>query len=338
MQQYNDLEIFGIDLGNANTKTASQIIPSGYNFTRSASFLSGDYLFFEGGYFQPSEDRIAKTEDKASAAFLPLVLYALGQELDKNSLIGKREVVLGMGLPPGSMVQEDAPQKLSRNKKLIYSLKTFYKDNFIFKFNKNIFQIDVKDVFVFPQAYSALFSPENLTDKMRMEKPGVKTPYDFLKNEPQALILDFGGVTVDAVALEFGRIAPSKLVSFEWGMFQFYAECKTNAQRNHFTLTDSAINSVLKGENSRLSAEAKSFILAERRDYFSKLAGNLAASGLPFARSYVIFMGGGAQAAMTALDGRDALREAAIDIISDPRANARGFEARALSKLNNNGN
>jgi plasmid segregation protein ParM len=337
MISYNDLEIIGIDVGNANIKTANFTFPTGLSRSKSDWGLEGDYIYCDGYFYQPSDERHSKTEDKASSEFLPSLLLAIGKELGRAGLSGRREAVLALGLPPGSMVWESSHEKNRRNQELIQSLKNFYKNTFSFRFNKSTFTVEIKEVFVSPQGFSALYAPENLTENMRSESPDAKTPLDVLTQLPSAVLLDFGGVTVDAVPLQFGKIVASKLVSFRWGMFKFYSDVKTEAEKSQITLTDSMINLVLSGKKVWLPKFVTDMIPAARERYLSDLSGKLTASGLPFDGSYIILMGGGAAEIRPEIENRDEFRAAFIDIIPDSRANALGFEACAHRKLMNNG-
>lgn len=118
-------------------------------------------------------------------------MAAIAQELKYRKVVGRTGIVLAAGLPLASFGREKQP----------FREYLFRKDQPLrFRYEKESYEIQIEDVKLFPQGYSALaLHPE------------------FITGESSVLLIDIGGWTVDLMRLDNGVPNAATCRSLELG-------------------------------------------------------------------------------------------------------------------------
>ena len=188
--------VIGIDNGNANTKTLHTVFNSGLIESSTAIPMAEDCIQFDGTYYYLSSKRAFFQKDKTQdvQCFI-LTLFGIAKELAYSDISADKEyynVELAVGLPP-----------------LHYSsLKKKFGDYFLsygpmidFKYNGKDVKINLNDVKVYPQAYSAIAN-----------NPELKSLYS------RIYVIDIGGYTTDVVGFRDNRLDAACCFSLENGI------------------------------------------------------------------------------------------------------------------------
>jgi len=203
--------VIGIDHGNGNMKTASNIFPYGFKKqeTKPSELFSQDILEYKGGFYSLIPNRFSYEIDKTkNENCLVLTMFAVAKELKARAVKGKpdfdwnksfggfvgKDVVLAVGLPPAHFEkQRDAFKKYFMNAAR-YGLD--------FTYNGKTFSFHIKDVYVFPQDYAAAIIYKQA----------------LIKKYSMVYCIDIGDGTVDLLALKNGMPDKETMVSRELGM------------------------------------------------------------------------------------------------------------------------
>ena len=159
--------IIGIDHGYYAIKTKQVCFPTGLMRYTYEPYTMQNVLQYGGAYYVCGTGRQTLVKDKtANDNYYLLTLAALAQEIRKRKGEKSAKVVLAAGLPlTGFLFRKEQPVR--------------------FFYEGERYEIQIEDVKLFPQGYSALaLYPE------------------YLKDEPSVLLVDIGGWTVDLMRLD----------------------------------------------------------------------------------------------------------------------------------------
>ena len=322
MKRLDKLLIVGVDHGNYNIKTATSCFVAGYKSVGKHSSFS-DMLEYDGNHYSLSRQRLKMRMDKANHDFLVLTLFGIAKELEHYRLAGDvYDVALAVGLPPEFIERMDLRDRL----------REFYRGEWVFTYNKGMeYGVRVDKVFVCPQNFAGAMA-RTMSDEMSRQSSLLNRPFDILCNEPESLLIDIGGGTVDVVGLQYGRPVPEYHKSLPEGLINLYKLINDDVRaRTGSELSETVINSVLRDEPNCVSGFDKELILNHMNEYTDKLLLSLDEHRLPFRGSYNLVMGGGVKIVKKNWKKHGGFGK--LDFLSDIRVNAQGYEEMAYDAL-----
>lgn len=301
--------IIGVDNGNANTKTAHTSFVSGINTHDLRPPMVDEILEYNGKYYTLSNQRNIYTRNKTSNndCFV-LTLFAIAKEiLYQNKYTDERiDIYLSTGLPPEHY-------SLLKDEFRDYFLKDGNKIDFIY--NDKSFKINILDVLVFPQAFSAII-----------------TKASTLKNYSRTFVIDLGGFTVDAFLLANGKPDMSYCRSLEIGIITMCNKIKRRVNvAFDMSIEDEHIIDVLSGKPTVLSEDVKKLIFEEARKHTENILNTLREQGVDLKANPAIFAGGGAMLLKPFFE--ESTKTGMTEFILDVSANAAGYAILADGQL-----
>ena len=294
------METIGIDHGNAAMKTRSFAFPAGVAEYEHEPYTKKDVLEYNGRYYVCGTGRQPYLKDKTTTPrYYLLTLAAIAKELDERGISSPADIRIAAGLPLTCY---------GRDKKKFRRYLLSGPDPVIFKYEGRRYEIHIKDVRLYPQAYAAIF--------MHME---------LFENEPSVIVADIGGWTVDVMRLDSGRPDASSCRSLELGMIRCMDEIAEQVRRSMgVSVTTAQIEAVLQGRPCTLDGQAKAIIGQEGEAYAARLISAITESGFDPGAMPIIFLGGGAGLMKGRVAPRFALSRPII--LSDVSLNAKGYE------------
>lgn len=228
-----------------------------------------------------------------------LTLAALAQEIRKRKGERTAKVILAAGLPLAGFGREKQKFKeyLFRKEQPV---RFFYEGEH--------YEIQIEDVKLFPQGYSALaLYPE------------------CLKDEPSVLLVDIGGWTVDLMRLDNAVPNASTCRSLELGVIRCMDEILEQVRRNTgLSVTETQVERILQGKPGSMPAEVVSLIEKQGRIYVEKILSAITEAGFDLRAVPSVFMGGGAAIFQHRVSEQDRLCRPIY--LTDVHANAAGYE------------
>lgn len=247
--------IIGIDHGYYAIKTKQVCFPTGIIRYEYEPYTMQNVLQYRGEYYVCGTGRQTLVKDKtANDNYYLLTLTALAQEIRKRKGERTAKVVLAAGLPLTGFGREK--QKFKEY--------LFRKEQPIcFFYEGERYEIQIEDVKLFPQGYSALaLYPE------------------YLKDEPSVLLVDIGGWTVDLMRLDNAVPNAATCRSLELGVIRCMDEIREQVRRNTgLSVTETQIERVLHGKPSSMPAEVVSLIERQGRLYIEKILSAITEAG-----------------------------------------------------------
>ena len=290
----NGMYIIGFDNGYQFGKTANQIFDNGvYTMGKVEPSIQEHSLKYDRKYYKVGEGRAAITEDKISdenARLLTMIAIAKESSLEG---VQKADVILAVGLPFSNYGRE--------KKRLIeyYNQKPMLK----YEFEGIRYDVDIRQVFVFPQCYSAI-SPR---------LGNMKEDY---------LIVDIGSKTTDIVYLKRGLPVESKSVTIEKAMVKWMRQIQGSLQVQYGkNIPESEILKVILRQNSFLPRVQANHVRDMIREQIHGLELELEEREYNLDYTNIIYVGGGAVAVKNFSEHRPNI---AYDC--DIHANAKGYE------------
>ena len=291
--------VIGVDHGYAAMKTVHGSFPSGLVAYEHEPYTQKNVLEYSGTYYvvgsgrQPLQKDKTRTED-----YYLLTLAAIAKELEYRHAERTCSVILAAGLPLTSF---------GRNKKKFRKYLLRDSQTAAFRYEGRDYAVAIRDVELFPQGYSAILTQSGLLD------------------EPSVILADIGGWTVDLMRLD-GRIPSAATCrSLELGMIRCLDEIAEQVRRAlGITLTTAQIESVLRGDASRIGDQAKAIIHAQAEQYVRDLLAAIMESGLDVGAMPTVFLGGGAALLKRYVPPAGALFQPVI--LDDICLNAKGYE------------
>ncbi len=289
----------GVDHGYAAIKTVHLAFPAGLAAYEHEPYTRRDVLEYGGKFYvvgsgrQPLQKDKTRTED-----YYLLTLAAIAKELEYRHAERTCSVILAAGLPLTSF---------GRNKKKFRKYLLRDSQTAAFRYEGRDYAVAIRDVELFPQGYSAILTQSGLLD------------------EPSVILADIGGWTVDLMRLD-GRIPSAATCrSLELGMIRCLDEIAEQVRRAlGITLTTAQIESVLRGDASRIGDQAKAIIHAQAEQYVWDLLAAIMESGLDVGAMPTVFLGGGAVLLKRYVPPAGALFQPVI--LDDICLNAKGYE------------
>ena len=289
----------GVDHGYAAIKTVHLAFPAGLAAYEHEPYTRRDVLEYGGKFYvvgsgrQPLQKDKTRTED-----YYLLTLAAIAKELEYRHAERTCSVILAAGLPLTSF---------GRNKKKFRKYLLRDSQTAAFRYEGRDYAVAIRAVELFPQGYSAILTQSGLLD------------------EPSVILADIGGWTVDLMRLD-GRIPSAATCrSLELGMIRCLDEIAEQVRRAlGITLTTAQIESVLRGDASRIGDQAKAIIHAQAEQYVRDLLAAIMESGLDVGAMPTVFLGGGAALLKRYVPPAGALFQPVI--LDDICLNAKGYE------------
>ena len=291
--------IIGIDHGYYAIKTKQVCFPTGLMRYTYEPYTMQNVLQYGGAYYVCGTGRQTLVKDKtANDNYYLLTLAALAQEIRKRKGERTAKVVLAAGLPLTGFGREK--QKFKEY--------LFQKQLIRFLYEGERYEIQIEDVKLFPQGYSALaLYPE------------------YLKDEPSVLLVDIGGWTVDLMRLDNAVPNASTCRSLELGVIRCMDEILEQVRRNTgLSITETQVERILQGKSCSMPAEVVSLIEKQGRLYIEKILSAITEAGFDLRAVPSIFMGGGAAIFQHRVSTQDRLCRPIY--LTDIHANAAGYE------------
>ena len=293
--------IIAIDHGNRLMKGAN-FEPFISGLVESAVKPFGaNVLKYKGKYYQLSDQRIPYRRDKTEdERFFVLSLFGMVREIETRGAFrpGTIRVQLAIGLPPAHYgAQYKAFSRYFSGRGPVS-----------FSYNGKPYSILIDDVACFPQAYAAAV-----------------TILPAISAAPQALILDWGGLTVDYLRVKNGEGDLTVCDSLESGVILLYnkVEAKVRAMRD-LLLSETEIDAILDGRTPEELETVRPLVEDCARDFVSDTLSALRERQLELRSGPVVFTGGGSLLLRKQIEASG--KVARPIFVEDIRANARGFE------------
>ena len=291
--------IIGIDHGYAAIKTAHCSFPTGLVAYAHEPYSSDHVLEYDGQFYMIGSGRQALQKDKtATESYYLLTLAAIAMELEARKLSGEAEVILAAGLPLTSFGRDKKAfrQYLLRDGKPVD-----------FRYEGRPYRITIRDVQLFPQGYSAvIWQPE-------------------LLEQPSVIVADIGGWTVDLMEVDNQVPNAATCRSLELGVIRCLNEISEQLRRTlGLSLTNTQIESVMRGAATSLPSEAKELIQRETEQYISRLLSGIQESGMDYRAMPMVVLGGGASILARHVSPRAGL--CGLFTLEDDKRNAQGFQ------------
>ena len=310
----------GVDVGNYDTKSAHTTIPGGYTVSSVALPSSDEYIYYNGSYYYPSENRFPyrmdKTSDERAKIF---TMFGIAKEILSKPRPGKspaetaagvREINLGVGLPPAHFAT-------LKDKTHDYYIKEMG-SGISFTYNDIQFSFKINNVYVFPQDWTAV----------AMNARSYQLIQDYIGGVVYAI--DIGGMTVDYIPIIKGKPDMSNADSIEKGINKMYDSICTMVMRTTgHPITAFNIEQVLNDKNSVLPEQTKNLIKEETGNWAKKIIDDLRAKGMDLWANPGIFLGGGSLLLKNYLK-RDGLLEHSI-FIESANVNAKAYTAAVVN-------
>lgn len=291
--------VIGIDHGYYAIKTKQVCFPTGIIRYEYEPYTMQNVLQYQGEYYVCGTGRQTLVKDKtANDNYYLLTLAALAQEIRKRKGERSAKVVLAAGLPLTGFGREK--QKFKEY--------LFQKQLIRFLYEGERYEIQIEDVKLFPQGYSALaLYPE------------------YLKDEPSVLLVDIGGWTVDLMRLDNAVPNAATCRSLELGVIRCIDEILEQVRRNTgLSITETQVERILQGKSCSMPAEVVSLIEKQGRLYIEKILSAITEAGFDLRAVPSIFMGGGAAIFQHRVSTQDRLCRPIY--LTDIHANAAGYE------------
>ena len=287
-------EIIGVDNGYGFTKTVHSVYPTALqdNGAVKPPFLD-NVVTYNGHYYVLGGERMKVKEDKTidDATFI-LTLAAIGEELQKRGKSDERDIILSVGLP------------LERCGAGAESFKSYFKRDGVIEFDWKTTHhaINIQDVLVSPQGYSAIVSEISTVAN-------------------STVIVDIGSRTIDV--LQIINNIPQTSFSLNDGVITCLLDINDAIRRETgYEVMESQIQDVMMGKHNALPEKYSAIAQQKIKEYAVKIAQTLQERKLNLETLPFIILGGGASIIKNY--GMDLF--ANIRVIPEINANAVGYE------------
>jgi plasmid segregation protein ParM len=291
--------IIAVDHGNSSIKTEHFTFPSALEKHANKPPMASDILEYGGSFWTMSGQRIPYMMDKTKDdRFFVLTLMAIAKEITHNGYLPPgADIDLAAGLPPEhfQLMREKFTQYLKRGEVK-------------FRYNDMETTVNIKNVFVYPQAYAAVV-PQGQR----------------LQAEPRIFIVDIGGLTLDVLLLKNSAPDLHFCRSFENGVIPMtnFIIGKINTHYG-IKLVEDQIVAAIKGDPKLvLQKEIIADILTFARQHSDMILDELRENMVELKANPVIFIGGGAILLKPFIEQSSMIVKA--DFVLDEKANAIGY-------------
>lgn len=299
--------IIAVDHGNSSIKTEHFSFPSALEKHANKPPMASDILEYEGAFWTMSGQRIPYMMDKTKDdRFFILTLIAIAKEmLHCGYLPPGADVDLAVGLPP-----EHFPLMRERFTKYLK------RGEVNFSYNDMPTSINIKNVFVYPQAYAAVVNQ------------GTR-----LKEEPRIFVVDIGGLTIDVLLLKNSAPDLHYCRSFETGVITMTNSVigKVGAQHG-IKLAEDQIMAAIQGDRRLvLSQSIIEDIQTYAKQHADAILDELRENMVELKANPAIFIGGGSILFKPFIENSPMIVKA--DFVLDEKANAIGYAILAAHQL-----
>lgn len=305
--------LIAIDHGNYAIKTPHASFVAGLAEHTSKPPMTEEVIKYNGKYWTLTGSRMPYKRDKTSnERYFILTLFAIAKELGSFGRSDSTyQLDLAIGTPPEHYGVLKG--KFSRY---------FHRDEPIkFLFNGTPYKLSIKNVFVYPQAFAAMvpYAPSVL-------------------NSLRTFIVDIGGYTTDVLLLRNGKPDLQFCRSLESGVITMNNEIirKVNSFYD-LHIVDEQISAALQGDNQSLPEDAVNIIKDTAQQHVEYILDSLRELHVDLRSNPSVFIGGGSILFKDLIQASD--RVSRVEFITDPKANAIGYQLlaeRQLEKMNNN--
>ncbi|TCL61140.1 plasmid segregation actin-type ATPase ParM [Kineothrix alysoides] len=294
------LLVVGIDHGFSMMKTPHATFENGVEKLGGEATLTNNTLIYQGNYYKVGEGRLplmqTKTEDEN---YFLLTLAAVAKEMDIYQQ-HSADVILAVGLPFSRFGKE-------KEDFYYYLLR---EDSIQFNYCGRDYEIQILDVYVFPQCYAAI------ADKLR-------------EYGRENLIIDIGSKTIDVIHTRNYVPVESESTSIPAALIQCMEGIKSNVYQNcNRRVSEDMIQQMILEKDVNIPTDCKVIIRAGLADFAKGIEAKLAELGFDLEMLTVIYAGGGAML----MKNYGTLKGANIHYLEDIRANAKGYEFLAKQK------
>ena len=299
--------LIAIDHGNSAVKTPRFQFCSGLAEHLTKPPLAEEIIEYDGRFWTLSNTRIAYKRDKTrDKQFFILSLFAIVKELAAAGPLKPLNTVdLAVGLPPEHFGN------------LREGFRRYFKEPYPvhFVYNKTKLCLTIRHVFVYPQAYAA-----------------VATQDARLVQQPSLFVVDIGGMTTDVLLLRGGKPDLQFCRSLETGIITMQNQLIGRVNSLHDMLIDDEhIAAVLRGGETILPAGVQETIRAAAGQHAGAILDKLRELQVDLRSNPAVFIGGGAVLLREYLEESPLVAKA--EFITDPKANAKGYEKLAAAQL-----
>jgi len=299
--------IIAIDHGNSTVKTKNFTFPSAVQKHANKPPLANDILEYEGAFWTISGQRIPYMMDKTKdERFFILSLIAIAKEMLYTGQIPEYQGInLAVGLPPEHYA-------LMKDRFKEY----FTREKLSFIFNDMPATINIKRVFIYPQAYAAVV-PQAAR----------------LKEEPRIFIVDIGGVTTDVLLLKNSAPDLQFCRSFENGVIPMtnYIIGKINSQHGLKLAEEQIATAIVGDEKLVLPSDIINDIKSYAKEHAERIIDELRENGIELKANPVIFIGGGSILLKQYIEKSPMVVKA--EFVLNEKANAIGYALLASQQM-----
>ena len=303
--------IFGIDTGNANTKTKNHCFYSKlikYDDRTDADAATSKFLKYDDAYYAISSRRPTHHEDdkRKNEYLMPQIMFSLAKEINERGLDPSDvNAILALGLPPGYFKEKNRKELakfILENNELHFSV------------GKIDYNVNIVDCDVWLQGYGA-----------------VAVAKDFKIGENRNFImLDAGGGTTDIMRFTQGEPDWESKVSLKDGMIQRMNQIQTIVGEDSFGELDvDTIYEILDNPEMKDAYNVRNIADGIFRDYANNIVGEMRERQMSVTTAPIVLVGGGSRYIKNYLEAD----ERVFKVYCEPeiKANARGYEE--FSKL-----
>ena len=298
--------LIAIDHGNYAIKTPRFSFVAGLAEHATKPPLADEVIEYGGSYWTLSGRRLPYMRDKTrDDRHFILSLFAIAKELaNAGCTSGMEKVDLAVGLPPEHYKLRDRfAQYFKRAEPVSFS------------YNDHPMSVSIQHVFVYPQAYAAVIPQSSqLLKTLRM------------------FVVDIGGITTDVLLLRNGKPDLQVCRSLESGVITMNNDIIGKISAEHdMKIEDEHISAVLLGRETILPDCVKKTIRECAQMHANGILDQLRELQVDLRTNPVIFIGGGSALFRPLLEHSPLIAQASF--VSDPKANAIGYEMLATQQL-----
>lgn len=294
------LLVVGIDHGFSMMKTPHATFENGVEKLGGEATLTNNTLIYQGSYYKVGEGRLPLMQTKTeNENYFLLTLAAIAKEMDIYQQ-QSADVILAVGLPFS---------RFGKEKEDFYHY-LLREDSIQFNYCGRDYEIQIIDVYVFPQCYAAI------ADKLR-------------EYGRENLIVDIGSKTIDVIHTRNYVPVESESTSIPAALIQCMEGIKSNVYQNcNRRVSEDMIQQMILEKDVNIPTDCKVIIREGLADFAKGMEAKLAELGFDLEMFTVIYAGGGA----TLMKNYGTLKSANIHYLEDIRANAKGYEFLAKQK------
>jgi len=298
--------LIAVDHGNYAVKTVNFSFTSGLSEHSVKPPLASEIIEYNGSFWTLTGQRISYMRNKTrDERYFILTLFAIARELEKagnfDSLL---DIELAVGLPPehfGTLNKQFADY--------------FRRENVSFVYNDRSIRLNIKQVFVYPQAYAAVVPQTKL-----------------LLDTPRMFIVDIGGYTTDVLLLRSAKPDLQFCRSLEMGVITMNNDVIGKVSSLHdMRIEDEHIAAIIQGQPTVLPQDVAETIKKSAQRHANYILDKLRELQVDLRANPAIFIGGGAVLFKEYIENSPLVVKA--DFVTDQKANAIGYGMLATAQM-----